>query len=682
MVCNSRPVVALEAPYRNTLDPTRTPSGELLKGKMIAQPPHSQWLDSSNVSVKSQALIYKQQQDMMVEACFALTRCGDDKESRDSNAAFKTVAETRSSAAQPDGSTSELLSLINIPPTDPLLDISDTDLVGTVSDSGIIKSMIPTVALPVITVPSATVQSDPVMTTSESKTLNPENADVLSEFGHSFTRSESSSAARSYSLVDESEYMQQTPVAPPQPPSYCSDLHPDVPAVEVKTAFDGHSSFLKHYCWDPKHPIVLIRNLGEAVGIDLTLFSSQSLSSANGQHRMDLRIQRKQESDENWDLAGKRKVWKFESTGSETTIGEYARYQEWYQKTATSSSSSQNSGTVSAKQFQSETCLIGQLDDSQSDVIKFGTNADLSEATKWGLQLAELQKLPEFTKVSSELNMLSFVDYTILGVNSVQLYMKVPGCRTPGHQENNNFCSVNFNVGPEDTEWFAVPNRYWGVLNTFCERNKIDFLSGSWWPVLDDLEKEGIPVYRFLQKRGDLVWVNPGTPHWVQAVGICNNVSWNVGPMTGHQYRMAMERYEWNKMRRVKSIVPMIHLSWNVARGSVQIADTILYGQLRECLTRSLLFCEYQVKRLKDAGILIKWHGRTHGEPAYYCTVCEAEVFNLLFVSSQNSKGEYYVLCEQCTRATDPQVREHTVLYQFSIEELKAILKSFVSSSL
>ena len=32
----------------------------------------------------------------------------------------------------------------------------------------------------------------------------------------------------------------------------------------------------------------------------------------------------------------------------------------------------------------------------------------------------------------SEFNMLSYVDHTILGVNSVQLYMKVPGCRTSG----------------------------------------------------------------------------------------------------------------------------------------------------------------------------------------------------------------------------------------------------------
>ena len=28
--------------------------------------------------------------------------------------------------------------------------------------------------------------------------------------------------------------------------------------------------------------------------------------------------------------------------------------------------------------------------------------------------------------------MLSHIGHTILGMNSVQLYMKIPGCRTPG----------------------------------------------------------------------------------------------------------------------------------------------------------------------------------------------------------------------------------------------------------
>ena len=30
---------------------------------------------------------------------------------------------------------------------------------------------------------------------------------------------------------------------------------------------------------------------------------------------------------------------------------------------------------------------------------------------------------------------------------------------------------------------------------------------------------------------------------------MCNNIAWNVGPITAHQFRMAWERYMWNKVR-------------------------------------------------------------------------------------------------------------------------------------
>jgi len=36
--------------------------------------------------------------------------------------------------------------------------------------------------------------------------------------------------------------------------------------------------------------------------------------------------------------------------------------------------------------------------------------------------------------------------------------------------------------------------------------------------MLEDLYQANIPVYRFIQKPGDLVWLNSGTVHWVQAV--------------------------------------------------------------------------------------------------------------------------------------------------------------------
>lgn len=63
-----------------------------------------------------------------------------------------------------------------------------------------------------------------------------------------------------------------------------------------------------------------------------------------------------------------------------------------------------------------------------------------------------------------------------------------------------------------------------------------------------------------------------GCVHWVQAVGWCNNIAWNVGPLTARQYHLAIERYEWNKLQSYKSIVPMIHLSWNLAR-NIKVSD-------------------------------------------------------------------------------------------------------------
>ena len=64
-------------------------------------------------------------------------------------------------------------------------------------------------------------------------------------------------------------------------------------------------------------------------------------------------------------------------------------------------------------------------------------------------------------------------------------------------------------------------------------RHGVDYLTGSWWPILEDLYRSNIPVYRFIQRPGDLVWINAGTVHWVQATGWCNNIAWNVGPLTG-----------------------------------------------------------------------------------------------------------------------------------------------------
>lgn len=54
-----------------------------------------------------------------------------------------------------------------------------------------------------------------------------------------------------------------------------------------------------------------------------------------------------------------------------------------------------------------------------------------------------------------------------------------------------------------------------------------------------------------------------------------------------HQYKLAVERYEWNKLQSVKSIVPMIHLSWNMAR-NIKVSDRKLFEMIKWELSVSL----------------------------------------------------------------------------------------------
>ncbi|XP_029436340.1 lysine-specific demethylase 6B [Rhinatrema bivittatum] len=454
-------------------------------------------------------------------------------------------------------------------------------------------------------------------------------------------------------------------------------LNPPTPSIYLESKRDAFSPVLLQFCTDPKNPITVIRGLAGSLRLNLGLFSTKTLVEANGDHCVEVRTQVQQPSDENWDLSGSKQVWPCESSRSHTTISKYAQYQaSSFQESLQEEKDSEDDETNEAGN-KTETPSSTNSDQKPPHIIKFGTNIDLSDPKRWKPQLQELLKLPAFMRVTSNGNMLSHVGHTILGMNTVQLYMKVPGSRTPGHQENNNFCSVNINIGPGDCEWFAVHEHYWETISAFCDKHNVDYLTGSWWPILEDLYKENIPVYRFIQRPGDLVWINAGTVHWVQATGWCNNIAWNVGPLTPYQYQLALERYEWNEVKNVKSIVPMIHVSWNVAR-TVKISDPDLYKMIKFSLMQSMKHCQIQRDSLVRSGKKIAYQGRVKDEPAYYCNECDVEVFNILFVTSENgTKNMYLVHCEACARARSASLHNVVVLEQYRMEELMQSFDTF-----
>uniref|UniRef100_A0A671PW70 [histone H3]-trimethyl-L-lysine(27) demethylase n=1 Tax=Sinocyclocheilus anshuiensis TaxID=1608454 RepID=A0A671PW70_9TELE len=464
---------------------------------------------------------------------------------------------------------------------------------------------------------------------------------------------------------------------PPSPPLAKDKLNPPTPSIYLENKRDAFFPPLHQFCTNPSNPVTVIRGLAGALKLDLGLFSTKTLVEANPEHLVEVRTQLCQPADENWDASGLKKQWRCESIRSYTTISTYAQYQaSSFQESLREENEKKGQKELSdSEATSSET--VSRRQKGPLKQVKFGTNIDVSDEKKWKLQLQELGKLPAFARVVSAGNLLSHVGHSILGMNTVQLFMKVPGSRTPGHQEHNNFCAVNINIGPGDCEWFAVPEPYWGVMSEFCEKNNINFLKGSWWPNLEDLYEANVPVYRFIQRPGDLVWLNTGTVHWGQAIGWCNNISWSVGPLTAYQYKLAVERYEWNKLQSVKSMVPMVHLSWNLAR-NIKVSDHKLFEMIKFCLLRTLKQCQTIKEALVSAGKETVWHRRSRDEPAHYCSICEVEVFNLLFVTSHSySRKSCVVQCQDCARKASSELDGFVVLQQFRMEDLMQVYDQF-----
>ncbi|VDO20343.1 unnamed protein product [Haemonchus placei] len=409
-------------------------------------------------------------------------------------------------------------------------------------------------------------------------------------------------------------------------------------------------------------PIALIRGLTGVLKMDLSLFSTKTLLEMAPDHEVEVRTQYRMPCDMNIDHLGQ-PTWECMSTRSFTTVMKYAQYQaETFKHSLKGNLTNMPELTKFRKGLNGDECAMPMK------MLKFGTNVDLSDDTKWKAQIQELAKMPPFCRIIAGCNMLSHLGHTVLGMNTTQLYMKVPGSRTPAHQENNCFASININVGPGDCEWFGCPYEYWGVIDRMCRERNLDFLKGSFWPNFEDLVEEGVPVYRFTQKAGDLVWVGGGCVHWVQATGWCNNIAWNVGPLTASQLQISIFSYEWNKLQSYKSLVPMQHLCWQLAK-NIRFTNQKVFTLIRGQLIRSLSFCKMVANLSTSRGKQLKPQPRAKGEITHYCTLCEVEVFNILFVKELN--GKFPVYCVYCARRAG--LDDFIVLQQLTFHDLAKI---------
>lgn len=194
----------------------------------------------------------------------------------------------------------------------------------------------------------------------------------------------------STSLMDGVNITTPVPEPPTRPAVALTDeeLLPPTPCVYVNDASEAFSPQLLDVCL--RRPIVVVRNIASACGMDLSLYTTKTLVEMHPNHPVEIRTQIEQTSDENWDPKMEEKVWYCTSSRSHTTISKYAEYQAETIK--------EHFSKATEKTANPKYDFTGQ---TERKVLKFGTNCDISDEKKWSPQLNELNKLPAWTRVVS-----------------------------------------------------------------------------------------------------------------------------------------------------------------------------------------------------------------------------------------------------------------------------------------
>ncbi|PIC12362.1 hypothetical protein B9Z55_028497 [Caenorhabditis nigoni] len=227
----------------------------------------------------------------------------------------------------------------------------------------------------------------------------------------------------------------------------------------------------------------------------------------------------------------------------------------------------------------------------------FITNLELDDES-CPEQMAEIRKMWHFLQPRQQL--MAHILGTVSGINAVQVYIKEAGARTPAHQENLCVASINWNIGPGECIWYMVPLAFAAKMEALLAKKHVFQYHSNWWPCEKDLKDHGISYQKIIQKKDDLVFVGIGSYHWVQAIGPCVNVSWNIAEKSVDQL-LAMALYnDHTAMQSYSPDVPLESMILDMLEKNVPTEDpefdklTLAIGA--RCLARCQLEFEFAVE--------------------------------------------------------------------------------------
>ena len=199
-------------------------------------------------------------------------------------------------------------------------------------------------------------------------------------------------------------------------------------------------------------------------------------------------------------------------------------------------------------------------------------------------------------------------------------------------------------IGPGDSEWYTIENTHVPKFRTLVLKTfglDIHKNEGFWFSDVDFCLENQIPVKKFIQKPGDLVYLNAGCLHWVRSKGVSVNSAWNIALKTHDVFNEMFKRLDINNEVGFKSIIPLKTLTFQLLKQEFLSLDNEL-----------LSFCVKKVKNFVQDEVLQKKYGKFVKEPhdsnVLFCDLCGQETFNYWIHCKNNiciaKYGSFYCL--------------------------------------
>lgn len=272
--------------------------------------------------------------------------------------------------------------------------------------------------------------------------------------------------------------------------------------------------------------VLVLRNCMTKWGLDESIFEPKNIGLRHGDFRIRVMFQNP--------LSNSFKVNSQEMFQKSTysTVAEYIKYQKTLEKVT----------------------IRGALPSE----VKFAVNVDIGT---WEEMTTELEaKIPSVLMCKGSRDMLRLLRQEIEGITIPQIYLKVAGCWTGGHEENLRIRAINLNTGKGDVEWYCMEVSETARLRTMIQaKHGIDiyYAEGLWYTDLFFCLQNGFKVTKFVQRPGDTVILKPGTLHWVRSLENTTNVAWNIALNDHFEILQIYDRYKENIAIKFKNLFPV-----------------------------------------------------------------------------------------------------------------------------